>query len=88
MSDWLDERLQERRTSARAADVRVEWTWCKPVVRCWVCQAYERAPSYPLPRGWLPEGWRLTRRGYAGPVAICGECTAAGRKYRSRRAGT
>jgi hypothetical protein len=53
----------------------------KPAVCCWVCKTYEKAPGYTVKTGWLPEGWRRTRRGYAGTVTICGDCTEAGRKY-------
>ena len=68
--------------------LRLQWAQVKPAACCWVCHAREDAPYYTVKDDWLPEVWRRTRRGYAGPVAICGECTAAGRKYQSRRAGT
>ena len=62
------------------SDVKRKWMQVKPAVCCWVCRAYQEAPGGTVKDDWLPEGWRRTRRGYAGTVTICGDCTGAGRK--------
>ena len=59
----------------------MKWMQIKPAVCCWVCKTRENAPGYTVEAGWLPDGWRRTRRGYAGTVTICGDCAEAGRKY-------
>lgn len=60
-------------------------TWAKmikPAVSCWVCNAWEAAPTFTVESAWLPEGWRRTRRGFAGVVCICKACNEAGRTQR------
>ena len=61
------------------------WQRIKPSVCCWVCKAYEHAPEWEVPDSWMPPGWRRTRRGFAGTVTICPECTKRGRPYQRHR---
>lgn len=60
---------------------RLNWVMVKPSYCCWVCHTRQEAPEFSVEASWLPAGWRRVRRGYAGKVTICDECTKAGRKY-------
>jgi hypothetical protein len=48
--------------------------------RCHVCHA-ESKPVKLEGSPKVPEGWRVTTRGFAGKVTICPECVKLGRNF-------
>ena len=64
--------MGDLKLSRRRFRIRSAWI-------CWICCEYASADT---PSPTPPEGWRSTRRGYAGIVFICPACNAAGRRHR------